>query len=62
MKETQCVYCKRDDLEVPLISLSFGGRDFHICPQHLPILIHDPARLVDKLPGAEKLSPSEHQD
>ncbi|MBN1668307.1 MAG: hypothetical protein JW862_14535 [Anaerolineales bacterium] len=33
-------------------------QDFYICPQHLPILIHKPAQLADKLPGAEKLADS----
>jgi hypothetical protein len=33
-----------------------------ICPQHLPVLIHDPAQLIGKLPGAENLRPAEHHD
>lgn len=62
MKEAHCVVCHRTSLEVPLITLTYAGQEFHICPQHMPILIHDPARLVDALPGAERLAPAEHRD
>ena len=64
MTETKptCVACERDDGQVPLLRLSYRGGEFRICPQHLPILIHDPARLVGLLPGAEGMSPAEHQD
>ena len=57
-----CVACDRGDAEIPLLRLSYRGGEFHICPQHLPILIHDPARLVGLLPGAEGMSPAEHHD
>jgi hypothetical protein len=36
--------------------------DMWICPQHMPILIHDPAQLVGKMPGAENLKPSDHHE
>jgi hypothetical protein len=42
------------------VNLSFRGEALWICPQHLPVLIHDPQRLVGILPGAELLSPAEH--
>jgi hypothetical protein len=58
----QCVACGRDTSETPLIRLDFRGGTFAICPQHLPILIHDPAQLVGRLPGAETLAPAEHHD
>jgi len=38
------------------------GSTIRICPQHLPVLIHDPARLVGILPGAEELQPSDVHD
>jgi hypothetical protein len=57
-----CVYCRRDDHQVPLLRLSFRGAAISICPQHLPILIHDPGRLAGVLPGAEDLAPAEHHD
>ena len=58
----QCLACGRSADETPLIPLDYRGERLSICPQHLPVLIHDPARLVGTLPGAENLRPAEHQD
>ncbi len=30
-------------------------KNYWICPQHIPILIHDPSKLAGKLPGAEDM-------
>jgi hypothetical protein len=57
-----CLVCKRSSEEVPLVSFRFKSTDLWICPQHLPVLIHDPGQLVGVLPGAEDLSPAEHHD
>jgi hypothetical protein len=59
---TGCLVCQRPSGEVPLIAFRFREADLWICPQHLPVLIHDPARLVDVLPGAEGLAPADHHD
>ncbi len=55
MSETQpvCLYCGVSSTKIPLISLVFQNRPFWICPQHLPILIHQPQKLSDQLPGME---------
>jgi hypothetical protein len=59
--ETKCLYCQRDSDQVPLIALKYGEQALWICPQHLPILIHHPEQLADKLPGATFTdSPEEH--
>ncbi|MBU3926904.1 MAG: hypothetical protein KKB74_03795 [Bacteroidetes bacterium] len=50
-----CVFCKRDEQEVPLIALDFKGNNYWICPQHIPVLIHNPDQLEGLLPGAENL-------
>jgi hypothetical protein len=55
-----CMYCEQDSSQVPLIMVTFQGKDLRICPQHLPVLIHSPAKLADKLPGLAQLSPAEH--
>lgn len=55
-----CVACGRGSADVPLLALEFRGAMIHICPQHLPLLIHDPASLIGRLPGAEGLDPAEH--
>lgn len=50
-----CVYCERSSEEVPLVVILFKDENVYICPQHLPLLIHKPAKLADKMPGVEKL-------
>jgi hypothetical protein len=57
-----CVVCKRDSEDVPLISFQYKGTGRFICPQHLPILIHDPTKLGEVLPGADSLEPADHHD
>jgi hypothetical protein len=57
-----CLVCGVGPDTAPLIQLEYRDASHWICPQHLPILIHDPGRLVGMLPGAEGLSPAEHQD
>ena len=58
----QCLVCERDVNETPLVQLRYRDSGFCICPQHLPVLIHDPAQLVGKLPGAEGLKPADIHD
>lgn len=60
--DKQCVACQRGTGATPLLHLEYRDAAFWICPQHLPILIHDPARLIGILPGAEKLRPADHHD
>ena len=64
MSETPatCIACDRDDSQVPLLRLSFRDSEFRICPQHLPILIHDPTRLAGRLRGAESMEAADHHD
>jgi hypothetical protein len=57
-----CLLCHRTADETPLIPLEYRGTTLRICPQHLPVLIHDPAKLIGPLPGAEHLRPAEHKD
>lgn len=57
-----CLACGRGDSETPLIQLAYRGSAIWICPQHLPVLIHDPAQLIGRLPGAENLTPADHKD
>jgi len=58
----QCLACSRGDDETPLVRLDYQGAPFWICPQHLPLLIHSPHKLVGLLPGAENLRPADHHD
>lgn len=56
----KCLVCERTHQEIPLLALNFQDQQYWICPEHLPILIHQPNLLIGKLPGAEHLTP--HQD
>ena len=60
--DRRCLACGRSDDETPLVLLAHWGTRTWICPQHLPILIHDPGRLVGILDGAESLEPADHHD
>ncbi len=51
----RCLVCEQTSQDVPLLKFEFQGAELSICPQHLPILIHRPTQLADKLPGAENL-------
>ena len=54
-KEQVCVFCKQNQNEVPLVQLAYMQGQYWICPQHIPVLIHDPAKLAGMLPGAENM-------
>jgi hypothetical protein len=60
--DARCLACGRTKDETPLIRLEYLDTGYWICPQHLPILIHDPTRLIGTLPGAERLEPADHAD
>ena len=62
MTEHVCLNCNRTEQEIPLLHLTFKGETKYLCPQCLPILIHKPHLLVDKLPGftPPAVSPHEH--
>ena len=51
----ECVFCQRNEHEVPLVGFDFKGNSYWICPQHIPVLIHNPTQLEGLLPGAENL-------
>ena len=60
--QTGCLVCGRGADATPLLTLEYRGGTLRICPEHLPILIHDPGRLAGILPGAEDLRPADHED
>jgi hypothetical protein len=60
--EPRCLVCEQTDQQIPLLTLTYQGKNYHVCPTHFPILIHQPEKLVGKLPGAEKLVPHNHDD
>ena len=52
----ECFYCKITEQEVPLIRLVYRSESLFICPQHLPILIHNPEQLAGILGGTENVN------
>jgi hypothetical protein len=50
-----CLFCKQDQEKVPLVQLEYKGSTYYICPQHIPVLIHDPSQLEGMLPDAGDL-------
>jgi hypothetical protein len=53
----ECLVCKQTEKQVPLTRFDYQETSFWICPQHIPVLIHDPQKLVALLPGAEGFQP-----
>jgi hypothetical protein len=62
IQQQSCIACNRTQDEIPLITITYHNKTFYICPQHLPVLIHNPQLLAGKLPGAEGMTPAEHYD
>ncbi|MDR3576782.1 MAG: hypothetical protein P4L50_23200 [Anaerolineaceae bacterium] len=57
-----CLVCGQTSDDLPLLTLIYRGINYWICPQHFPILIHQPAKLVGILPGAEHLAAHEDHE
>lgn len=55
-----CIVCEKSSEEIPLLVIEYQGKQYWICPQHFPILIHEPAQLIGRLPGVEKLQGHHH--
>jgi hypothetical protein len=60
--EKSCLACGRGESETPLVCLDYQGQRTWICPQHMPVLIHDPQQLIGRLSGAENLKPADTHD
>ena len=61
MKDNVCLNCGASEQEKSLLTIKYQSSEIYICPQCLPVLIHKPASLGDKLPGAENFgAPVEH--
>jgi hypothetical protein len=51
----ECLVCKKSSIETPVTKFHYRESAFYICPQHIPILIHNPQDLVGLLDGADNL-------
>ena len=54
----KCVFCERTNQEVPLVTLNYQDQEYYICPEHIPLLIHNPQQTEGCLPGAGKPDPA----
>jgi Zn-finger protein len=52
-----CLNCRRSEDQIPLVSMRHSGKQIWICSQCLPVLIHNPQRLVGKLERADQITP-----
>jgi hypothetical protein len=56
MNDTKaCIVCKKTSEETPVTKFYHKNSAFYICPQHIPILIHNPQELIGLLDGADTL-------
>ena len=63
MPDSTCLNCGSSEMERPLLTTKFQGKELYICPQCLPILIHKPYQLAEKLPEfkpPENPAPDDH--
>lgn len=44
-----CLSCGKGEDELPLLILRYSGKQIHICPHCLPVLIHHTERLAEKI-------------
>lgn len=51
----ECLVCKVSSTESPVTKFYYQDSEFYICPQHMPVIIHNPKELIGLLPGAENL-------
>ncbi len=51
----ECLVCKASSTEIPVTKFYYQESEFYICPQHMPVIIHNPKELIGLLPGAENL-------
>lgn len=58
----KCLVCEKSSAEVPLLALHYQEQLYYICPEHFPLLIHQPHKLVGRLPGADKFTAHKHGD
>jgi hypothetical protein len=50
--ELKCLLCNQTSQDVPLINVTYKGKQIYICSGHLPVLIHEPQKLAEKLEKA----------
>ena len=49
----ECLVCKVSSKEKPVTKFYYQESEFYICPQHMPVIIHNPDQLIGLLDGAD---------
>ena len=62
MPVSTCLNCGTSEQQRPLLTLKFQGKEHYLCPQCMPIMIHKPHQLADKLPGFQPPGPPAAHD
>ena len=62
MRKEKCLNYELNDDKKPLLAIRYQNEQLFICPQCLPILIHKPSNLAEKIQCVQKIQPSEHRD
>lgn len=60
MPNATCLNCGSSEMDRPLLTLRFQGKEVHLCPECMPIMIHKPQQLIEKLPGMKPWGPPNH--
>lgn len=50
----ECLVCKKASNEIPVTKFYYQETEFYICPQHMPVIIHNPEELIGLIDGADK--------
>ncbi|MBN2667709.1 MAG: hypothetical protein JXR60_00655 [Bacteroidales bacterium] len=51
--DKKCIVCGKTHEEIPITKFKFKSVKFYICSQHIPVLIHEPQKLIGLLPDAD---------
>jgi len=49
----ECLVCKKSSAEIPVTKFYYQESEFYICPQHMPVIIHNPQQLIGLIDGAD---------
>lgn len=61
MSNLTCLNCGASEMDRPLLTLKFQGKEVYLCPQCMPIMIHQSQQLEEKLPGMKPWGgPADH--
>ena len=60
MSNAICLNCGASEMDRPLLTLRFQEKEVYICPECMPVMIHKPQQLVEKLPEMKPWGQQNH--